>query len=350
MDAIYEAAAVPDLWPAVLTRFAGTAGAHGAVLMALQGQTLRWRASPSFQDHAEQYLAAGHNQADQRTIRLVAANQPGFVRDLDVFSAEEWENDPIRSNFWVPRGLGWGVASHIYTPSGDVMIFHAERRLADGPGDADLVARLNLLRPHLARAAFLSNRIAFERIRTAIDTLTAVGLAAVALTPSGRVLLANDAFAEASHIWTTRGQEQVSLYDRKADSMLKERLAVIDQQVGPMSVPVRDEDGSIVAVIHLVPIRGSARDLFGQTSAIAVLSEPGAGIPNAALIGSLFDLTPAEITVAQAVATGEAPAEIAQRLGRSIATVRNQIKSAMEKTGCSRQVELTLLMRQFLVS
>lgn len=64
------------------------------------------------------------------------------------------------------------------------------------------------------------------------------------------------------------------------------------------------------------------------------------------LVQTLFDLTPAEIAVAQAIANGLSTSQISATTGRSITTIRNQLKSAMLKTGSSRQTELALLMRQ----
>ncbi|RYE84758.1 MAG: response regulator transcription factor, partial [Hyphomicrobiales bacterium] len=66
----------------------------------------------------------------------------------------------------------------------------------------------------------------------------------------------------------------------------------------------------------------------------------------ATLIHSLFDLTPAEIAVSQAIAAGQTAIQIAATTGRSVATVRNQLRSAMSKTGSTRQIELALLVRQ----
>jgi DNA-binding NarL/FixJ family response regulator len=53
------------------------------------------------------------------------------------------------------------------------------------------------------------------------------------------------------------------------------------------------------------------------------------------------------VDVAQAIAAGLTVTEISQSRDRSVATVRNQLRSALEKTGSRRQIDLVLLLRSF---
>jgi predicted transcriptional regulator len=45
-------------------------------------------------------------------------------------------------------------------------------------------------------------------------------------------------------------------------------------------------------------------------------------------------------------AAGQTIEQIARSSGRSKETIRSQLRAVMSKTGCTRQVELVLLMRQ----
>jgi DNA-binding CsgD family transcriptional regulator len=58
------------------------------------------------------------------------------------------------------------------------------------------------------------------------------------------------------------------------------------------------------------------------------------------LAAAIFDLTPAEATVAVAVAAGRAPAEIAAEHGVALSTVRAQLHCVFAKMGVSRQAEV----------
>src|SRR5690606_38576824 len=106
----------------------------------------------------------------------------------------------------------------------------------------------------------------------AVETLAAVGLPAAAVTPKSRVTFANDAFARAMHVWTTRGQDRIALHDQVADAMLRDALANLDIAGGHRSIPIRAElGGQVVAVVQIVPVRRAAHDIFGGSDAIVIL-------------------------------------------------------------------------------
>ena len=99
-------------------------------------------------------------------------------------------------------------------------------------------------------------------------------------------------------------------------------------------------------VLHILPIKGEARDLMPGATAALVLAMPKRGLlPELGLVRSLLDLTPAEAKLAQALAgTGELAAA-AMRLNISPMTARTQLKSVFAKTGLKRQSQLLLLLR-----
>lgn len=191
-----------------------------------------------------------------------------------------------------PEGFGWAAGFVQDLPHGDLVILNLEQFYERGPIRGAALDRMNAVYPHLARAAVIAGRADFARVQTAIETLAALGLPAAALTPSARVTLANDAFASATHIWTTRGGDKLALHDRTADLMLLATPSTLSGLDSPRSIPVRkDEGGRIAAVLQVVPIRRAAHDVFGSSSAIVVLSEPRADGREATLVQSLFDLT-----------------------------------------------------------
>jgi DNA-binding CsgD family transcriptional regulator len=69
-------------------------------------------------------------------------------------------------------------------------------------------------------------------------------------------------------------------------------------------------------------------------------------LPTAELVEVGFGLTPAESRVVMALVSGQRLADHAEQVGRSIHTVRLQIKSAMAKLGCRTQVELVRAVMQ----
>jgi DNA-binding CsgD family transcriptional regulator len=66
--------------------------------------------------------------------------------------------------------------------------------------------------------------------------------------------------------------------------------------------------------------------------------------PPVELVQSLFDLTPAEATVARGLAAGETVDQLASTRGVSENTIRMQVRAVLEKTGCSRQTDVVALL------
>jgi hypothetical protein len=70
-------------------------------------------------------------------------------------------------------------------------MFLLTRRTEHGPFERSIVQKLDELRPHLARSAFLPARLQLERARIASETLAALGLPALVFNEQGKILAAN---------------------------------------------------------------------------------------------------------------------------------------------------------------
>jgi DNA-binding CsgD family transcriptional regulator len=112
-----------------------------------------------------------------------------------------------------------------------------------------------------------------------------------------------------------------------------------------LSFPVRDELGTAVMVGHVMPVRLAAHDIFANSLAMLFLTPlASSNILTTDLMRSLFDLTVAETRIAKGLAGGQTLQEIAQEGDVSFNTVRTQLRSILEKTGCKRQPELVALL------
>lgn len=346
VDRIYEAAVLPEFWPDVLRDFARLAESRHAVLIAVRQQNYKWVGSSPLMETMTQEVYQ-YPGGQERTRRLLAAPPGGFVTDLDVFDETEILNEPLYADYLIPKGLGRGIATFINVPTGDSIVVHAEGDYGLGPISDTVKQRLNGFRPHLARSSLVSARLAFERARSAVETLSGLGLAACAVTRAGTVLVANPEFDAEALLWTTRGGNRIGLTDRRADRQLCDALSTIETGHSVRSLPLAAQDGAPAAVLHVVPIRRAAHDLFGQAAAILVLTKasdtPTQSTP---LLQALFDLSPTEAAIAARIAAGQTAEEIARVDGKSIATVRNQLKRVLDKTGCRRQVDLGRLLTQ----
>jgi DNA-binding CsgD family transcriptional regulator len=347
IDRIYECSFVPELWPKVLGAVGRVSDAGASLFIANEGR-ISWAASKFAHAGTAICVNEGRIFRGQLFARLFAAQHAGFLADLDLFTFDELDREPIYRDIWRPRlGVGWAAATGIPIPTGEKVSFVLTRRTERGPVERAVVQRLDELRPHLARSAFLSARLQLERARVASETLAVIGLPALVLNERGKVLATNHLIEAMTGCVHWRAHDRVSLSDAAADQLLRDAVATIDLAggLGVRSFPVRDMDADVMMVAHVVPIRLSARDIFVRCAAVLVLTPvalPQA--PPVELVQSLFDLTPAEARVARGLAAGKTVDDIAADGGTSANTIRTQVRGVLEKTGCNRQVEIVALL------
>jgi DNA-binding CsgD family transcriptional regulator len=91
--------------------------------------------------------------------------------------------------------------------------------------------------------------------------------------------------------------------------------------------------------VHSIPLDGLA-DGGGRALVMVDLSVE----PKAAVLEKLFNLTPAEATLAVKIGQGKTPAAVARSNGVTISTVRSQLAAVFAKTNTQRQAELVALL------
>lgn len=348
VDRIYEAGIVPDLWPAVLDDLTVVGNGFFTAMFSLGKAEWRWLASKQGVRIGEEYIREKWPQRTDRMDRLLRARHAGFLGDLDVYTRDEMDREPVFTEFHRPRGLGWGTATAIPVPTGDMLIFDVERRFEAGPVEPETVRRLDALRPHLARAGLLSARLAFERARAAAMALEHVGLPAAVLAHSTKIVAANPSLEAMIPTVVVDRPGRVALADPRADALLAAalaRLPVSGDTGGVRSFPIPAHQERPPLIVHLIPIRLGAHDVFSNASGILVVTPVvPKDVPTADVLQGLFDLSPAEARVARGIAEQQTVGAIAEGLGLSPQTIRGQLKSVFAKTGARRQVDLVALL------
>jgi DNA-binding CsgD family transcriptional regulator len=347
IDRIYECCFVPEFWPQVLRDASKITDSTGACLFITNPEITSWTSSRNVHDFVARFVAEGWYWRGNLMKRVHGARHAGFVRDVDICTAEELEAEPIYRDSWSRVGVGYGAATCFALPDGQSLAIVMPRMTAKGPADAAAIERLDLLRPHLGRAALMAARMRLERARAASDALATIGLAAMVLEETGKVLAVNRLIESMTGVATWRAFDRVTLMDKAADELFRDALAKIalPDNVGVRSFPVHDAATRELLVGHVIPIRLSARDIFARSVAVFVLAPVVApDAPPVELVRSLFDLTPSEARVAHSLASGKTVDDIASDSGVSANTVRVQVRGVLEKTGCHRQVDVVALL------
>ena len=176
------------------------------------------------------------------------------------------------------------------------------------------------------------------------SALQLLGLPAAALNANGRVVAAN-ALAE-----NLEGRLQFGAFDRlriaypAADDLIADAVSARPAFAASRSIPLPAGSGQPAMVLHLIPVRRAASDIFTAAAMLLVITTITAPkAPSPDLLAGLFDLTPAEARVARGLAGGLAVEDIAREHDLSAQTVRNQLRAVFAKTGTSRQSQLLSL-------
>lgn len=342
IDQIYEAAFVTETWQAVCEQLSRDVEGYSASLITIdEKQSFHWVSSRNICSDMERFSRSPLRFQNVRPARHQAQSPFSFMRDIDLMTEEEIAGDPIYTEFLHPLGLGWTVGDMIKEPSGHTLIFDIIRKRTAGPFDSHHVARLNELRPHLARAATTASRIHFERINAAVQALELVGLPAAVITQRGKVLAANKLLE------SFQPQVVVAAYDKLifgsaiTDAKFLDAVARPPEEASGCSFPLPKTLQRPPAVLHLVPIRGNARDIFTHAAHfLIVTSVDRSRIIESETLQGLFDLSPTEAKVARSLALGNDVSATAREFGIGIETARSHVKSVLSKCCMTRQIDL----------
>ncbi|MDH4985574.1 helix-turn-helix transcriptional regulator [Aminobacter anthyllidis] len=144
------------------------------------------------------------------------------------------------------------------------------------------------------------------------------------------------------------GSARAQITDKKADVLLENALSALANGTRRgivQSFPIKGADGKPSSVAHLLPVRGSAHDLFSRMNSILVVMPlPGPGAPPVKVLQALFDLTPSEARIASALADGRTIDAIGMDFGIARETVRSHLRSIFAKSGVSKQSSLVRLL------
>ena len=348
IDRIYEVSVVPGEWPSLLHDLSDIVDGQGACFTVKRHDSwLGGCGSPGVARFMQEFLHSENARRSTAAMKLVAANRAGFVADYELFTEEEITSDPSYTDWAAPNGTHYGTATAIVVPNGDVALIQVQRtrgKPAFSRSDVDLLDRF---RPHLARSALLAARWRMEKLHIAAEALALIGLPAAVLSLGGKVLAANSLIETMTEFVIWKSGSRVAFVDQSATTMLERAIAGLKSPASNdvRSFPVKSQIHGTLAVAHLIPTTGEARDLFDGAFGVLVLTPvTQSHSPALTLIRGLFDLTPAEARVASAITEGLSVDEIAARHTVSYETVRAQVKAVFAKTGTNRQSQVSSLL------
>src|SRR3954470_19388974 len=364
-ELLYEAAAVSETWPSALAALADATGAVNAHFAVWNGRENKSdffasaRPDPGWETLYTTYygaIAPCRHLLDDKPVGEWIASHRYF--DQEFVRRSEYFND-----FLLKIGGLYSVKGRVFeTPSRDsYAIAWVLRSPTAGPLDPDEIARLaQALNGHLRRAAALHHKLSAARpngrlLEAAIDHLS-VGVLIV--NWRGRVLAANrtaqsmlltgDALTERNGVLKARHQDD---HDRLTHSIAaatrSKRLWTSD------CIRLSRQSGKPAYLATVTPLTEAVdlASMGGDRAALILIHEPdrrdSSDLHKA--LQQAFGLTPAEALTAALVGSGLAPQDVADRTGKSVSTIRSELKKVFAKLDVSRQAELAALVAQIAV-
>jgi DNA-binding CsgD family transcriptional regulator len=354
VDRMYEAAAQPHMWREVLDELAAVANSQGAQLLYHRpaGAALH-TASPGLDEVLEAFFREGWHVRNPREVRArrrgVRLNE--VLCDHDIFTAEELDAEPWQHAFLDRYGLRW-FASFNAMPFDEIapVVLTIERPAALDPFSPAEVRQLGTVVPHIQRASRLAFAVGAAAGSGMLEGLQRVGRGAVLLDDLGLVVEMNAAaekrlgdalFVRRRRLHAGQGGDDAELQ------------GLIDSITAGGSFYGRPAPCSMALasaarrplLVQGTPLVQSARSLFHYATGLLILHDlDGRPQPEVAVLREAFGLTPAEGLVAQALAGGRKPRQVAAELKLSHETVRVHLKTIFAKTGVGHQAELAIVL------
>ncbi|RUX25382.1 helix-turn-helix transcriptional regulator [Mesorhizobium sp. M7A.F.Ca.US.011.01.1.1] len=355
-DKIYEAAFVPDLWPGALEVASGLSGsASGSIFVISDNCPTRGRISDNSSGHGKSLekirpvfdeFLAGDWKLSPGVLRMYDMHPASFVHVEAFMTEEEIERDAVRMLLRA-SGIGAHLCSAVAMPSGELVTFVFQRWTKDGLYDQASVDQLDQLRPHFARAGLVSGRLGMEQARATVSALEAIGLPAAVMTASGRVLTANSLLEQMPEIFLPTAYGGMAIANASANALFQEAIVENRHRFPVRSIPVAANESRPALVLHLLPLRRAAHDIFTGADMLVAATEVSASsvVPSPTLLAGLFDLTPAEARLAAALSQGRPLKDAAFDLKITVKTSRTYLERIFAKTGTRQQSQLVALLK-----
>lgn len=344
IERIYEAAALPALWPAVLQDIADDVGAFGSALIARSPHVTTMIPSIRVGPVCEAFVTEGWAADVGYAAPLLAEQHPGFRAETAYRTVDEIERLPVHREFYAPRGLIAGVGTVIQGTRDDLLQVAIEGFPSHAAAE-QAVPVLDVFRAPLARALSLTSRLGDAQTTRTVAALDLAGVAAAVVSGDGRLRAANELFTARLGDGVIDRPGGLRFADRFLQTQFADTLVALRAGAQVRSIAVAGAGDQPACVIHLLPLKRGARDVFGWDGILLLLAEAAnASVPNADLLRLLFDLTPTEARLTRHLVEGRTPAEAAAMLRITEATARTHLRRIFAKTGVRRQAELVRLL------
>ena len=353
VEAIYEAATAPDLWPLALQKIADVLNDVGALILYGRDDGLFGFVQSPGLDESALALQREYDGVDLRAIRGIERGRflnYGYTTDRDVVSDEEIETHPYY-RILANQSLKYFGATPIFQDDRLSTTVSVQRAIGRQPYSDDELKIIERLGKHVEKALRLSLRlINAELLRDGLgEALGRIDIGVFALDSLGRVTFSNPAAQALLGQGFELVDERLRTCGGAAGRAMEQAIVrVMAGEVDHRPILLPRADSNRPLVVYLLPAAASAHPVaqfLTQARVIMLVIDQRPGeAADPAMVRDLLNITLGEARIAALVGCGVAPREAASRLGISEETVRSVLKRVFSKVGVSRQSELTALL------
>ncbi len=315
--------------------------------------------------HLEACVGAGSIEVDRIFRRYGGAHlwfesasstllKDGVCDDRGLVPADELEGTEFFQVFLrgieTRYGMAFNLASGADAPVAAITV-NRDRRY--GSFRADELRFAKRLLPHVRNVYRLQQQLSWAEsvaagFRAALDHLD---FGVCLLDKYGAAVFSNPAAqrlcAEQSGITQVGGRLRVVWHpDQDALKQAIDRACAGLIAASPQPLPLHDKYGTAAAMLLLLPVPPMTTMTWSEPrTAVVAFIKPLKSQPKAAAdtLRTLFGLTAAETQLAVLLSEGLTLRGASERMGKSINTVRSQLRALLAKTNARRQAELLQL-------
>jgi len=346
IESVYEAALDEAHWSSLAPRIAQT---FQSTSTTVQIQELGQAKALSVTENVDAELSAYRAYFWQRDIWIERATKLGISRVVaskDIVADSEFQETEFYRDWCRKLDVFYVVGAVFPTGSDALGVIGIHRPKEAGAYEEDdklLVARFL---PHLQRALQIRNQISQATMlqRVSLETLNRGDIAAIVVAADGRIIYANPnaeaLLADGSAVRIHKGRMAAGIQADTAHlrALIRSASAMGEASNEPGGFMALRQANKLPLSVLVAPFRLTLPGL-PAAGAILFIRETGRPILATAALQALYQLTPAEARIAQALADGKSIGEIAISRRANPQTVRKQLKSVFLKTGTNRQAQ-----------
>jgi len=354
---IYEAAYDQECWLDAVTGLRDLLGGARSCIVRLDPATTNAVSTIHDPEFVSSDVIAAHMRDPISTASIALPVGNVYDRARITEDGAGFHHRELWQDWFRPRDMYHGLACNLLAANGAYWLFdihRGSRQEAFSAGDIDLLQKIM---PHLLRAGQIGRRL--ENMSALASTFSHLPFGVFLVNGHQRIAQMN----EAAEAMLARPDSPLTLNDgaivgsnskdtQRLQRLVEDACSLRDGAMpgtgGTLIVPSDHMRSDLTRlVLSVAPfVDAGAYGLASERTAVIMVREIAGRAPVGfeTHVRGLFDLTPAEAGVAQALAHGEALDDIAAALDISVHTVKTHLQKLFRKTGTRRQGELVSIL------